>query len=209
LLNVMKLDANARSARDMEYIQLMEETCDNMQRLISELLDLSRIEQGTTHLDIRPVSITKVLREMEDHFRTWARNKGIELAFRNELTTATIFTDHDILVRILDNLLSNAIKFSPSHKAVSLIAREEGNQLLFDIRDQGPGIRIEERDKLFQRFQTLSARPTNGESSSGLGLSIVKDLVGLLKGSIQVESDNGHGACFTIRIPRSLDEVVA
>jgi signal transduction histidine kinase len=209
LLQVMKLDANARSTRDMEYIQLMEETCDNMQRLISELLDLSRIEQGTTHLDIRPVSITKLLREMEDHFRTWARNKNIELVFKNELTAATIFTDHDVLARILDNLLSNAIKFSPSQRTVSIIAKEERNQLRFDVRDQGPGIRPEERDKLFQRFQTLSARPTNGESSSGLGLSIVKDLVGLLKGTVQVESDNGHGSCFIIRIPRSLDEVVA
>lgn len=201
LLEVMKLEPGSLSLRQIEYIQLMEETCENMQRLISELLDLSRIEQGTTRLDIKAVSISKVLAELEDHFRSWASKKNIELIFLNHIGPKMIATDHDILVRILDNVISNAIKFSPPDKTVTLLVGNEGNYLRFDIRDQGPGIHAEDRGKLFQKFQKLSARPTDGESSSGLGLSIVKDLVNLLKGTIDVKSESGHGTCFTVRLP--------
>ena len=79
----------------------------------------------------------------------------------------------------------------------------EGATTLFEVTDEGPGIRVEERHKLFRKFQKLSARPTNGESSSGLGLSIVKDLIDLLKGSIEVISEEGAGSTFAVRIPNN------
>ena len=202
LLEVMKLEPGSLSGRHVEYIQLMEETCENMQRLISELLDLSRIEQGTTSLDIKAVSITKILGELEDHFRSWAAKKNIALIFSNQIDGKTITTDHDILVRMLDNVISNAIKFSPHNKTVNVSVADENGYVRFEIKDQGPGINAEDRGKLFQKFQTLTARPTDGESSSGLGLSIVKDLVGLLKGTVQVESENEHGSCFIVRLPK-------
>lgn len=209
LLEVMKLEPGSLSLRQIEYIQLMEETCENMQRLISDLLDLSRIEQGTTHLDIKDLSVTKVLSELKDHFRSWASKKNIELIFSNQDDSTTITTDHDLLIRILDNVISNAIKFSPPDKTVTIVVTNEDRHVRFDIIDQGPGITAEDRSKLFQKFQTLRARPTNGESSSGLGLSIVKELVRLLKGTIQVESENGNGSCFIVRLPHSSEQTLA
>ena len=77
----------------------------------------------------------------------------------------------------------------------------ENSLLRFEMKDEGPGIRLEERHKLFRKFQKLSARPTDGESSTGLGLSIVKDLVDLLKGTIEVESEFGKGTNVIVRLP--------
>ncbi len=201
LLEVMKLDKESLTSKHLEYIQLMEETCSNMQRLITDLLDLSRIEQGTTTINHQEVSIIKIFSQLEDRFRPWASKKNISLTFNYPVTTEAIKTDKDILIRILDNLISNGIKFSPTGKNVNVSAISNGSTLQIDIQDQGLGIRADERDKLFRKFQKLSARPTDGESSSGLGLSIVKDLVELLKGTIEVESEPGVRTTFTIRLP--------
>lgn len=202
LLEVMKLDKATLTSKHLEYIQLMEETCSNMQRLITDLLDLSRIEQGTTYMNPQEVSIIKIFSQMADRFRPWASKKNISLNFHYPQTAGVIKVDQDILIRILDNLISNAIKFSPRDKEVNISANSEGSNFHIDIQDQGPGIFPDEKDKLFMRFQKLHARPTDGESSSGLGLSIVKDLVSLLKGTIEVKSEAGQGALFKITLPK-------
>ena len=201
ILELMKLEGGSLSAQHLSYIQLMEETCENMQRLISDLLDLSRIEQRTTRLSDQQLAIPKIMSELEDHFRTWAARKNIKLFFDVQHAPSSITTDHDALIRILDNIISNAIKFSRPGKTVTIALTSEKSCLRFEIKDEGPGFRPEERHKLFRKFQKLSARPTDGESSTGLGLSIVKDLVNLLNGTIEIESEYGQGTTFIVRLP--------
>ncbi len=202
LLELMKLEPSTLSAKHMEYIQLMEETCDNMQRLISDLLDLSRIEQGTTNLNYRDVSLPRIFNQLEERFRQWAGRKDLRLSFSNQVVSESIRTDPDMLLRILDNLISNAIKFSPRGKSIMVSVHEEDQYFRFDVQDEGPGIRSDEKNKLFRKFQKLSVRPSDGESSSGLGLSIVKDLLDILRGTIEVNSEVGAGALFSVRLPR-------
>jgi signal transduction histidine kinase len=201
LLNLMKLDSDKLIPRHLEYINLMESTCMDMSRLITDLLDLSRIEHGNIQVNSQMVSLAKVISQLEEHFKAWASRKNIQLVFESKVPG--LITDQDVLVRLLDNLISNAIKFSPTGKAVTITMTREGGYVRFDVEDKGPGIKDEDKVKLFKRFQRLSARPTGGESSSGLGLSIVKDLVDLLKGTIVVQSNFGQGTIFTIRIPQS------
>ncbi len=201
LLELMKLEAVSLTPKHLSYIQLMEETCENMQRLISDLLDISSIEQRTTHLFFQPISIPKIINELKDRFRPWAAKKNIQLIFDYQHAPSSMTTDHDALVRILDNIISNAIKFSHTNKTVTMTVTPENTLLRFEMKDEGPGIRLEERHKLFRKFQKLSARPTDGESSTGLGLSIVKDLVDLLKGHIEIESEFGKGTHVIVRLP--------
>ncbi len=201
LLNLMKLDSDKLTSRHLEYIQLMESTCMDMNRLITDLLDLSRIEHGNMQVNSQTVLLGKVISQLDEHFRAWAFRKNIQLIFDSKVPG--LITDHDVLVRILDNLISNAIKFSPAGKPVKIMINRDSGYVRFDVEDHGPGIKEEDKSKLFNRFQRLSARPTGGESSSGLGLSIVKDLVDLLKGTIEVNSSYGKGTIFTIRIPQS------
>ncbi len=203
LLELMKLDGASVTSKHLEYIHLMQGTCEDMQRLISDLLDLSRIEQGTTNINKTEVDILAILKQLEERFNVWASRKEISLTFQCQAAHQTITTDKDMLVRILDNVLSNAIKFSPKGKKVQCSVTEEGNLINFLIQDEGAGIRPEERHKLFRKFQKLSARPTGGESSSGLGLSITKDLVELLQGTIEIQSALGAGTLLTVRLPKA------
>jgi len=105
------------------------------------------------------------------------------------------------LCRILDNLLTNAMKFSENGKTIHLNIWEENKKIYFSIKDEGPGISEEDQKKMFKKFQKLGAQPTAGESSTGLGLSIIKALVGKLSGQIEVKSQLGKGSEFIIILP--------
>jgi signal transduction histidine kinase len=108
------------------------------------------------------------------------------------------------LKRVLHNVISNAIKFSPFNKNV-FIAIEAGKQeFLIKIKDEGPGISEDDQKKLFDKFNKLKNKPTNSESSSGLGLFIVKELLKNLKGTIDVKSELEVGTVFTITLPKSI-----
>ena len=115
--------------------------------------------------------------------------------------------DQEGVPRVLDNLLSNAIKFSPAGSRVTITAGVGPlDWTHFSVRDEGPGFTAEDQEKMFRRYGRLSASPTAGEHSTGLGLSIVKRLVDAMKGRIIVESKAGAGACITINLPAALTE---
>ncbi len=117
--------------------------------------------------------------------------------------------DHEGVPRVLDNLLSNAIKFSPAGSRVTLSAGVGSSESAhFSVRDEGPGFTAEDQRKMFRRYGRLSAKPTDGEHSTGLGLSIVKRLVDAMKGRIVVESKVGAGACITVTLPAGEIEAI-
>nr|WP_282036285.1 ATP-binding protein [Saccharicrinis aurantiacus] len=103
---------------------------------------------------------------------------------------------------MLNNLISNAIKFSEKGKHIHLTVLESGDFVSFKIKDEGPGITEEDQKLMFKLFQKLSARPTNGESSNGLGLSIIKKLTDKLHGQIKVNTKIGEGTEFIIELPK-------
>ena len=105
------------------------------------------------------------------------------------------------LHQVFDNLISNALKFSYPGTSINISVAESKQQVAIAIADQGPGFTQQDMKKLFGKFQRLSAKPTAGEPSTGLGLSIVKKYVKLLKGTIKCDSEMGKGAVFTIYLP--------
>ena len=201
LLELMKLDQASLTPTHLDYVILMQRTCDDMQRLISDLLDLSRIEQGTSQVKKSEIDLTALINKLDERFKVWALKKDINLVCQVKEDAKNIVTDPDMLVRILDNLVSNALKFSPKGRAVRLSVTTDNGFTRFEVSDEGPGIRPEERHKLFRKFQKLSSRPTGGESSSGLGLSIARDLTEMLGGTIVVESEFGAGTMFIVKLP--------
>lgn len=199
LIEVMKLDKTNRSATDIQYLDYMEDACRNMQRLIDNLLDVNRIEHGLTEINLQRVSLHKVFERLRNEFAPIASRKNILLKVAE--STDEIFTDEDALVRILENLLSNAIKFSYPQRKVNLQMHRFDGKVIFEVIDQGPGIRNEELPRIFTKFQRLSNRPTGGEGSTGLGLAIVKELVQLINGEISVSSKIAEGTTFRVAIP--------
>jgi signal transduction histidine kinase len=110
--------------------------------------------------------------------------------------------DADRIREAIDNLVSNAVKYSPIGGAIDLLVGREGGGIIVQIRDQGAGLSPEDISRLFGRFQRLSAKPTAGETSTGLGLSIVKRIVDLHGGRVTVESlGPGQGATFKMSLP--------
>jgi signal transduction histidine kinase len=104
-------------------------------------------------------------------------------------------------VQVLDNLVSNAVKYSPAGTTIVISASQADGKVTVAVKDQGPGLSEEDQKKLFQKFTRLTARPTGGESSNGLGLSIVKRLAEAMNGNVGCHSVLGQGATFFVQLP--------
>lgn len=187
-------------ARIEKLTGVIASAAKRMRDLINNLLDANAIEQGRFTSLREPCNMRALLEESVQHNQPAATRK--EIAFRIG-TSEGLWAkgDRAAILQILDNLISNALKYSPPNTTVHLHTLPEAENVLLKIRDEGPGISEEDQKKLFQKFSRLSARPTAGESSTGLGLSIVKRLAEAMCGSIHCHSEAGSGATFTLRLP--------
>jgi two-component system, sensor histidine kinase and response regulator len=169
----------------------------NMLSVIQQQLDMN---VGTTQtLYLKAVDIDKVFKQVADQYTSIAAQKDIHL--EPVFAGAAVQADQYRLVQILNNMVSNAIKYSPRETTVMLYAHFEGNLCYICVRDQGPGIPIEERDSLFEQFQRGSNLPTAGESSTGLGLWIVREMAEQQQGAVGVECPDEGGSIFWVRLP--------
>lgn len=174
--------------------------------LIRDLLDLNSIEHSENRLEASEIDLKELFHECAATFEAAARAKDIHINWHVPSENNLIQTDRKALHRILENLVSNAIKFSPRGKSAWVEASFPAPKtLLMTVRDEGPGISSEDHKNLFKKFQRLSARPTGGESSTGLGLAITKTLAEKLGGQISVQSKPGMGAEFRVTLPRACD----
>ncbi len=183
-----------------EFLTTIKTVSGNMLELISNLLDISVIESGQLKLKPEIASMQKLVEEKIHLQQILADKKNISLHTEFEDVSEFSF-DASRMGQVVDNLLSNAVKYSPPEKDVYVRLNCKEDKVRFSVQDQGPGITHEERDKLFQHFQKLSAKPTGGESSSGLGLAIAQRIVEEHGGSIGVESQPGEGANFFFELP--------
>ncbi|RYD19078.1 MAG: hybrid sensor histidine kinase/response regulator [Verrucomicrobiaceae bacterium] len=187
-----------------QQAMLLESITDSTARafdIISRLLETPALEEVKSRLRQEPVclreSTTRALKNFEQHLLS----KQIHLDFRAPDTDVIVLGENSTLLCCLENLISNAIKFSPSGASVVIHVQPDGTDGEFRIEDQGPGIKPEEVDQLFQKFTRLSARPTAGEASTGLGLHIVHELVKAMQGSVIYQTSPTGGACFSVRLP--------
>ena len=200
LVELIKMGNRSMPASEAEYLGHIEYSCKKMQRLIHDILEINRIEQGKAIVKKEKVDLARLANELRRNFAREAERKSIHLMVED--ADGTLETDADSLTRILENLLSNAIKFSLPLKKVRLHASLQQEHVLFEVEDEGPGIPIDEQPKLFNKFQRLSNRPTSSEMSTGLGLSIVKELTTQLGGEITFSSAVGKGTTFFLTFPR-------
>ncbi len=166
-----------------------------MMNLLNDLLDVSHIESGSFTLLPVEIDLPSFLREVaiRHHRLAEAKNSAVQL---DNLAPGRVFADPIRLAQVLDNLISNAVKYSPPGSTITVRTRAEKRMWRVEVQDQGPGLTIEDQALLFKDFVRLSATPTNGEKSTGLGLAIARRVVEAQGGTIGVESEFGHGATF-------------
>ncbi|HEY8936484.1 MAG TPA: HAMP domain-containing sensor histidine kinase [Cyclobacteriaceae bacterium] len=182
-----------------EIIEQLEIVNKEGLQLLDAVLELHSIEHEQN--DLAEINLSQFIKMRVEKFNEQAQIKNISIhtAIEDDLA---ITTDPVSLGRIIDNLISNALKFSENATEIFIKVLSVEETVYISVQDQGPGISEEDRKKLFKKFGRLSARPTSGESSIGLGLSIVKSLTEKLNGEITVRSVIGKGTEFTLRLDK-------
>ncbi|MGO9332597.1 MAG: sensor histidine kinase [Acidimicrobiales bacterium] len=170
-------------------------------RVIDDLLDLSRIENEESP-PREPVLINLVMAEAAERVREAANQLQIEVALEEPDPPVVVLGDRRQLTSAVYNLLENAVKFSPQHSRVSCIGRAEEEDVVVIVEDHGVGIPSRDLERIFERFYRVDAGRSRSTGGTGLGLAIVRHVAANHRGGVQVESREGEGSTFTLRLPR-------
>lgn len=184
-----------------DYIRGIKDASKNMLNLITKLLDSSAIETGKIHIENVPTVLNEVVQKVIDDNLSLAEEKDQKLIFSPPDEDIVVRADFERLKQVIDNIVSNAIKYSDFSKQIHILLFKENNEAYIEVADNGPGILDSDKEKVFGKFQKLSAKPTGGEASSGLGLSIAKKLIELQNGKISFNSMAGRGTTFRVTLP--------
>lgn len=182
-------------------VGLIQESAVKMVSLIERLVKLSQIEDSGFALDLQQVNAGELAKGIIKNNQFMAQKKGQVLSLYME-SPAIAIMDKEWMREVFDNLINNAIKYSPEGKAIDVLLKADEKGFYFEVKDQGLGFNEDDKAKAFKKFSKLSSRPTGGETSSGLGLSIVKKLVELHEGTVSLESEGKNkGSRILIHIP--------
>ncbi len=193
----------ADNSQAQELLDILDTTTDHMLNVVRDFLETAAIQSGEVDLQLTHMPLDEVVLEVCDQYQLITERKNISLEL-GELN-GYIVGDRARISQVLDNLVSNALKYSPPGSTVYIWTETRGSFVRVCVADQGPGIAPEERPRLFTEFGRTSNRPTGGESSTGLGLWIVKHLVTLHGGQVGVDSAPGGGSIFWIELPLAED----
>jgi two-component system sensor histidine kinase/response regulator len=197
---VLSDDPSEPLSSHTETIAAIRSAAEGMQLLVNNLLELGALGSVDFSLALKPHLFHVIVQERSILLGTQILNK--QMILHSEIAEIPpLLMDRGRIGQVVDNLMSNAIKFSPPGSTIQIKLSFDVAHAHFSVFDQGPGIAEKDRDKLFKSFQKLAATPTGGEKSTGLGLSIVKRIIDLHGGTIDVENRAEGGAVFHVKIP--------
>lgn len=199
LVQLLHLTSQNLSVEQHEYIDKIHQIVADGLGMMRNLLDNRKLEDKGVTLAHEKLNLSSLLQTLVKNYEILASKKGIVIHFQCE-AAIILKSDRSYLTRVFDNLLSNALKFSEKGKHIFVNINASHGAIEIKVRDEGPGISLEDQAKLYHKFQRLSARPTSGESSTGLGLWIVKTVVEKLGGEVACDSELGVGTTFTVRL---------
>jgi len=185
-----------------ENLQTAEQSIDRLSRIISDFLDVSKIESGCLELDMTILNVQSIVTEVTDSLQALAQAKGIEIKAELRGEAIEITADRERLTQILANLIGNAIKFIPANGHITVNVDDCGKEVRFSVADDGPGLSEEDVEKIFDRFVQIRLISGPGEHGTGLGLAITRELVKMHGGRIWIESALGEGCRFCFVLPK-------
>lgn len=188
-----KLPADAR-----EQLVVVERNTNRMLRLVNQILDFRKIQNKKMKMQVQRVDVVAFIRKVMENFEAVAEEHRIDFLFQTENEQLYLWVDVDKLEKIVFNLLSNAFKYTPNGKMITIFIHEDESTVSIGVQDQGIGIAENKKKSLFVRFENLVDKNLFNQASTGIGLSLVKELVEMHKATISVESRLGEGSCFKV-----------
>ena len=201
MAEMLSMGAVASDEKRAEYHKNIVSESDRLTRLINNVLDFARIEDGRKKFEFGFGDIADTLFEVERITGDYARKEGFTLHMAVDETLPPVSFDRDAMIQALINLVSNAVKYSRDEKYIELGASAGGEEVTIWVKDHGPGIEASEIPHLFERFYRGGDHMTREAGGTGLGLSIVQHIVSAHGGRVRVESKVGHGSRFEIILP--------
>jgi Na+/proline symporter/nitrogen-specific signal transduction histidine kinase len=206
---ILLANPNVDVDQRMEFLGIITRETERLTRLINQVLDMAKIASGRAEWQMTRVDVREVVADSLARMSQVFKEKGVQLEARLPDQTPTVQVDVDRLIQVLMNLLSNALKFSPEGSRVKVELRVLDGEVRIDVRDNGPGVRREDQERIFDKFwqagDTLVAKPPG----TGLGLNISRQIVEHFGGRIWVESQPGGGACFAFTLPLATASTLA
>jgi PAS domain S-box-containing protein len=199
LMTLLREDRDFAQDRRREYYKLMLLQSQRLERLIEDLLEVTRLEAGAGLVDATAIDAVDLVGQVVDRFTSEDPDR----------TVRVVAPDHAVYCRgdwmrvdqVLGNLLSNALRYAPPHEPVEVRLVPQGREVVFEVRDWGPGIPIDEQSRIFERFHRVGHYMTREPGGAGLGLYLAKRLVEAMGGRIWVSSRLGHGSVFSFALP--------
>jgi len=202
LADLLKMGAAGEMNEEQsEMIGTIHSAAESMMQTLSDLLDLSSMESNKVKLEVADADPVELASSLVNLFRVSANKKKIDLRLEKSGDLAKIPMDTHQIRRVVENFLSNAIKFSPFETTIRLAVWQDGDRSYFDVEDEGPGIAPEEQKLLFKEFGRTSNKPTAGEKSTGLGLSICRRIAEEHGGTVSMCNLDPRGARFRLELP--------
>jgi two-component system, OmpR family, phosphate regulon sensor histidine kinase PhoR len=187
------------------FLEIMRIQAQRMKRLIDDLLSLSRIEMRVHVLPTQPVDLTALAKQMVETHAPVAKERGVAIRASMPPQPVHVLGDKDELLRVLENLIENCVKYGESGGAVDVTVEkaEAGGQVVLSVQDYGPGIAPEHLPRLTERFYRVDVAQSRDKGGTGLGLAIVKHIVNRHRGHLDITSEPGQGARFSVTLPEA------
>jgi len=188
-------------ASQQEYFTILTRESERLSQVVENILEFSRGEAGKNHYEMKVVSLDELVHKIAERFKTTIQGKNVSFKATIPQNLPEAFCNPDRIEHAVLNLLDNALKYSGDHKEIELTAGVKNGHLQVSVRDNGFGIKKNEQDKIFQKFYRIESSNGQNKPGSGIGLSLVQDIVNQHDGNITVDSKMGEGSTFSISIP--------
>lgn len=201
MIEVTTINDNYKNEKFSKYMKICKQNTNRLHRLISNLIDITKIDSASFKLMKTNCDIVNLVEDITLSAVCYVESRGISLIFDTDIEELIIACDPDNIERIILNLLSNAIKFTKSGGEINVEIKTDDENVFISVIDTGIGIPIEMQEKIFDRFTQVDRATYRENEGSGIGLALVKSIVELHNGNIELKSELNKGSTFTVSLP--------
>lgn len=202
---VLNEETGPLNDQQQHFLETSDRAIDRLTLLVSDLLDISRIEAGQIKMQLRPISVREIIERLSTSFAPQLKAQNLYMNVEIGEHLPRVMADPDRIAQVLDNLLSNALKFT-TQGGITISTADKGDFVMISVKDTGSGIPKTEQDRIFEKFYQVKVGNAWPSKGTGLGLAIVRSIIESHRGKVWVESEPGKGADFRFLLPRARTE---